>query len=224
MTVAVNWSAVDHVLLDMDGTVLDLAFDNHFWRELVPQRYGEQKGISCEQAWRELEPQFHRWRGRLEWYCLDFWSELTRLDLAALKTEIRHRIRPLEGSEDFLRAVKARGCALWLVTNAHRNSWSLKLEQTGLGPWFDRVVCSHDFDAPKEDVDFWARLQAQHPFNPARTLLVDDSLPVLQAARDHGVDQLVAIRRPDSTAPAQTVAGLPSVDVLADLLPVPPRS
>ena len=31
-----DWSRIDHVLLDLDGTLLDLDFDNHFWQTLVP--------------------------------------------------------------------------------------------------------------------------------------------------------------------------------------------
>ena len=32
----IAWQEVDTVLLDMDGTRLDLAFDNYFWQTLVP--------------------------------------------------------------------------------------------------------------------------------------------------------------------------------------------
>jgi putative hydrolase of the HAD superfamily len=216
----VHWDSVDHVMLDMDGTVLDLAFDNHFWRDLVPERYARQKNLTVEQARAELAPHFESLQGRLEWYCLDYWSNLTQLDLASLTAEIRHRVAPLEGSEDFLRAVKASGRPLWLVTNAHRNSWELKMEQTGLGVHFDRIVCSHEFDAPKEDPNFWTRLQARHPFTRERALFVDDSLPVLRAAKNYGIGQLVAIRRPDTTRPAREITELTSVEKLADLLPV----
>jgi GMP/IMP 5'-nucleotidase len=222
MTAQIDWRSVDHVLLDMDGTVLDLAFDNHFWRDLVPERFAAARGITLEQARAELTPHFESLRGRLEWYCLDYWTELTRLDLASLKAEIRHRIQPLEGSEEFLRAVKASGRPLWLVTNAHRNSWSLKIEQTGLGTWFDRIVCSHDFRAPKEAPEFWTRLAAAHPFDARRALFVDDSLPVLRAARDFGIGQSLAICWPDSSRAASEVTELPSVQCLRDLLPVPP--
>jgi 5'-nucleotidase len=216
----VHWDSVDHVMLDMDGTILDLAFDNHFWRDLVPQRYGQQKGLTLEQARAELQPHFTSLQGRLQWYCLDFWSDLTKLDLAALTAEIRHRVAPLEGSEDFLRAVKTSGRELWLVTNAHRNSWELKMEQTGLGVHFDRIVCSHDFQAPKEDARFWERLHARYPFTPDRALFVDDSLPVLRAAKAYGVGQLVAIRRPDTTRAANDITEHASVEKLADLLPI----
>jgi 5'-nucleotidase len=32
-----DWREIDTVLLDMDGTLLDLEFDSHFWLSLVPQ-------------------------------------------------------------------------------------------------------------------------------------------------------------------------------------------
>jgi len=216
----VHWAAVDHVMLDMDGTILDLAFDNHFWRDLVPQRYASQRGMTVAQARAELEPHFTSLQGRLEWYCLDFWSDLTKLDLASLTAEIRHRVSPLEGAESFLRAVKGSGRPLWLVTNAHRNSWELKMEQTGLGVHFDRIVCSHDFDAPKEDPDFWTRLEARHPFSRERALFVDDSLPVLRAAAAFGIGQCVAIRHPDSSRAPREITEFPAVDRLGDLLPI----
>ena len=32
----IDWTRIDTILLDMDGTLLDLGFDNFFWREHVP--------------------------------------------------------------------------------------------------------------------------------------------------------------------------------------------
>ena len=46
----IDWSQIDTVLLDMDGTLLDLRFDNHFWLELVPRRFAEMHGISVRES------------------------------------------------------------------------------------------------------------------------------------------------------------------------------
>ena len=216
----VRWSDVEWVLLDMDGTILDLAFDNYFWRELVPQRYAQLRGLTLEQARAELLPKFTEVQHTLPWYCTDYWSRITGLDMASLKREVRARIAPLQGAVEFLDAVKASGRQLWLATNAHRDSWSLKLEHTSLTSRFDRIHSSHDFGAPKEDARFWERLQAAHPFNSKRALFVDDSLPVLQSAQRYGIGQVVAIRCPDTGLPRRDIPELAAVDRLADLLPI----
>jgi putative hydrolase of the HAD superfamily len=216
----IDWSSIDHVLLDMDGTVLDLAYDTHFWSTLVPQRYAEHHGISLADSLEFLTPHFINKQGTLDWYCLDHWSGLTGLDIVAMKAEVRERILPLPGSEDFLRGVRAAGKQLWLVTNAHPGSWLLKMEHTGFAPHFDRLLCSHDFGAPKEDARFWPRLRKAHDFDPARTLFADDSLPVLRAARDYGIARVIAIRHPDSTQKPRSVDEFEAVDRLAELLPI----
>ena len=217
---AVRWAEVEWVLLDMDGTILDLAFDNYFWRELVPERYALLRGLTLEQARAELLPKFTEVQHTLPWYCTDYWSRITGLDMAGLKREVRSRIAPLAGAVAFLDAIKASGRQLWLATNAHRDSWVLKLEHTGLTSRFDRIHSSHDFGAPKEDARFWERLQAAHPFDARRTLFVDDSLPVLQSAQRYGIGQVMAIRCPDTGLPRREINEFTAVDGLIDLLPV----
>lgn len=220
MKPVVDWSAVEWVILDMDGTILDLAYDNYFWRELVPERYALLKGLTLEAARAELHPRFVEVQHTLPWYCTDYWSRITGLNMAQLKREARERIRPLEGAVGFLEAVRASGRQLWLATNAHYDSWSLKLEHTGLKGHFDVIRSSHEFGAPKEDAQFWDRLQAAHPFDLDKALFVDDSLPVLESARRHGVGQVVAILHPDTGMPVRKVDGFPAVNRLADLLPI----
>jgi hypothetical protein len=58
----------------MDGTLLDLRFDNFFWQELIPSRYAALHGLPHEEAVAVLTPRFEAARGTLEWYCLDHWS------------------------------------------------------------------------------------------------------------------------------------------------------
>jgi putative hydrolase of the HAD superfamily len=53
----INWNNIDTVLLDMDGTLLDLHFDNYFWLTHVPQRYAEAHGIDAEEAKTRLHTQ-----------------------------------------------------------------------------------------------------------------------------------------------------------------------
>lgn len=214
-----DWSRIDTVLLDMDGTLLDLRFDNYFWRELVPERFARLRGISLAEARAELMPRFAARQGTLEWYCTDFWTREIGFDVAGLKHEVRESIRFLPGAVDFLEAVRANGRRLVLVTNAHHDSLRIKAAQTGLAAYFDVLLSSHSFGYPKEHPQFWHALEAKYPHDPMEALFVDDSLPVLEAARTHGVGQMFAIARPDSTEPPRSVTGFSAVHSVADLLP-----
>ncbi|OHC50347.1 MAG: haloacid dehalogenase [Pseudomonadales bacterium RIFCSPLOWO2_02_FULL_63_210] len=192
------WTEIDTVLLDMDGTLLDLHFDNHFWLEHLPQRYAELHGISRALADAELLPLFHAHAGQLNWYCTDFWSRELKLSIRELKREVAHLIALRPDADTFLAAVRAAGKRVVLITNAHRDSLSLKLERIELAPYFDRLISSHDYGFAKEDQQFWFALQQDLGFAAARSLFIDDSLPILRSARDFGVGHLLAVRQPDS--------------------------
>ena len=215
----IDWTRIDTTLLDMDGTLLDLGFDNFFWREYVPRRYGLARGLEIEEARRLLERLYREREGSLQWYCLDFWTRELDLDLLQLKREVSERVRYIPRVPEFLESVKALDKKLVLVTNAHRDSLLVKIEQTALHRHFDAVYSSHDFGFPKEDERFWLQLAREEPFDPARSLLADDSLPVLRAARDFGIAHLIAIRRPDLGAPRREIDEFPAVDGLGEVSP-----
>lgn len=200
----INWQEIDTVLLDMDGTLLDLHFDNYFWLQHLPTRYAEIHQQDEEQIRQLLAQRFASQQGSLNWYCLDYWSEQLQLDIPALKREIRHLIRIRPHVEDFLAQLKDSNKDVLLVTNAHRHSLDLKMEQTGLLAHFDHVVVSHDYRYPKEQQQFWQQLQLHHPFNPSRTLLIDDTHSVLASAQQFGIQHLLGLRQPDSQQPQRT--------------------
>ncbi|HRY14476.1 MAG: GMP/IMP nucleotidase [Candidatus Competibacteraceae bacterium] len=214
------WPEIDTVLLDMDGTLLDLHFDNHFWRELIPVRYAERHGLSLDQARIEIKTRTQAVEGTLDWYCLDYWTRELALDIVALKREIEHLIAIHPYVTEFLDALHVAGKRILLVTNAHPHSLTLKMEKTRLSGHFDGMICAHDLGRVKEQPEFWPRLQAIEPFDPATTLLVDDNVSILCAARDYGIGRLVAVLRPDSADPLRIPDGFPAIYDFSDLLPI----
>lgn len=215
----IEWKNIDTVLLDMDGTLLDLNFDNHFWREFVPTRFAEKQGLTIEQAKQQLLPQFKKMEDQLEWYCLDYWSQELALDIAGLKAEIAGLISVLPHVIEFLEAVRQPHRQILLITNAHRGSLNLKMEKTCLAPFFDQIISSHDYGAPKEQPLFWSQLQKNHPFDCQKTLFVDDSLTVLSAAKHYGVQHLVSISKPDSQLAAKEIKGFFAIEDFQALMP-----
>ena len=215
-----DWGVVRTVCLDMDGTVLDLHFDNLFWLDALPRRWGERHGVPAEEAIARLRSRFDARRGTLEWYCVDHWSEELDFDIAGLKAEMRAHIRYLPGAIGFLDAVRVLGKRLLLTTNAHPISLGVKNRVAGLEWHFDELVSSHEFGVPKEDAGFWTLLERNHDVDPADTLFVDDSAAVLEAARAAGVGQVYQVLLPDSTQPLrEPLPGFPAIRGLADLMP-----
>jgi putative hydrolase of the HAD superfamily len=218
-TIPLPWDRIATVLLDMDGTLLDLRYDNHFWLEHVPRRYAEARGLPLAAARAELLERYRRAEGTLDWYCVDYWSRELGLDIPLLKEEVDHLIAVHPHVIGFLEAVRVPPRRSLLVTNAHGASIGIKFRRTPLAAHFDRVVSAHDLGVPKEDPDFWRRLAAVEPFDPARTLLVDDSLAVLRSARAFGVARLLAVRRPDSGQPERAEAEFPAIDDFRQIMP-----
>ncbi len=216
--VSLPWSDIDTVLLDMDGTLLDLHFDNFFWLDLVPRRYAQQHGLTFDEAKARLTPRFAATQGTLAWYCTDHWSQELNLDIAALKHEMRSRVRFLPGAELFLASLRRCALRTVLVTNAHPDSLEIKASHVGLPDYFEETVSSHRFGAPKEHDVFWTRLHDSLGYVRERTLFIDDSLSVLRAARRHGIAHLIAINHPDTTLAPRVITEFPAVARVADLL------
>ena len=213
-----HWQRLDTVLLDLDGTLLDLAFDSAFWSQHVPAAYAGRQNISLDQARERLRPLFAAREGTLDWYCIEFWSRELGLDIRALKRQRAHGIRWLPGAREFLEGVRRLGKRLVLVTNAHPDTLAIKNERTEVVRYFDAGFSSHAFGAPKEDPRFWRAFAQVERFDPARSLFVDDSLNVLRAARAAGLDTLYAVRCPDSSCGARAQQEFPAVDAVGDLL------
>jgi putative hydrolase of the HAD superfamily len=216
----IDWHRIQCVLLDMDGTLLDLHFDNHFWQEIVPRRYAEGRGLDVVTAKAVLAPLFRRREGTLDWYCLDYWTRELKLDIALLKEQTAHLIAVHPYVTEFLDALRHSGRRSVLVTNAHPKSLALKLERTRLGARLDAVISAHDIGHAKEQAAFWATLRRCQPFEPTGTLLIDDNLAVLRAARDYGIAELLAVHRPDTRAAPRDTGEFIALRDFRDLLPV----
>jgi putative hydrolase of the HAD superfamily len=216
----INWSKIDCVLLDMDGTLLDLNFDNYFWLEYLPQRYAEEFQVDPEDAKRDINQKTRALEGTLEWYSTTYWTEALGIDVVALKHEVRHLIRELPYCHEFLDELKAAQKDIVMVTNAHHDSLDLKMDKTGLAQKFDRLITVHEFALPKENIACWDEVQRIHRFQPERTLLIDDNLNVLKSAERYGIAHLLAIYQPDSQAPKKDVEHFQALHSFEEILPV----
>jgi len=172
----INWTKIDTVLLDMDGTLLDLHYDNYFWSSYLPQRYAEIKNLPLDET-RQL---------------------LLTIDICLLKQEIKGKIKERPYTKAFLQFLQAKNKNVALVTNAHPIGLELKLAETCIGNYLDNIISSHQFQQPKETQAFWELLEQHMPFDVKRTLFIDDNAAILHSAKTYGIAYTLGIHQPDS--------------------------
>lgn len=212
------WHKIQTVLLDMDGTLLDLHFDTKFWLEHIPLKLSEKTGKSLEEAHAYMKEAFAEVHGEIRWYCLDYWAEKLDLNILEAKQDLVHLIRMRDDCLPFLDALKQSQRQVILVTNAHPDTLALKLEKTALDEHINTLISTHQFGVSKEFQSLWQQLQAQLEFDPATTLFVDDNQAILDAAKQFGIAYTLGVSNPDSQEPENVIAGHPSTNNYHDII------
>ena len=215
-----DWHQIDSILLDLDGTLLDLNFDLHFWLEYIPTVYSKKHGISYKKAKEMIIAMLDAEQGKLNWYCLDYWEEKLKLDIMQLKKDTAHLIQVHEHVKGFLEAAREKKKRIYLVTNAHRKGIKLKMQVTQLQNYFDGIVSSHDFGIAKQEQEFWEHLMKVINFDKERAIFFDDSLDVLKSASKFKIKNIVAINKPSSKIDKKVVPGFVNIENFSQALPL----
>lgn len=206
-----NWDDIDTVLLDMDGTLLDLRFDHHFWLRHVPSELARLENISEQQAQQQMLSHYNKVKGTLEWYCIDYWNKQTNIDIRQLNIDHADTIAMRPDVPAFLQALKQRNIQRVLLTNAHPDSLAIKIDRTGLDQHLDHIYSTHQFGHCKESIKLWQALLAHHPFDPDRTLFIDDNEDLLLMAKQFGIRYVLGIENPNSELAHQSFDSCPAI-------------
>ena len=213
-----DWDSIDTVLLDMDGTLLDLHFDYYFWTQHLPEKYNQIQNGDIQQTTLYIANRLAEKQGQLEWYCTDYWSRQFGLNIIQAQAEVKHLIQERPQVIEFLESLGKHRKNRVLITNSDRPSIELKFANSAIEPLLDQVISSHDYRAAKEDQQFWYELQKNLDFDPATTLFIDDSESVLNAAHQFGVKHLLSIKQPISTQPREDISQFPMIDDFMSLI------
>ncbi|NUG02360.1 HAD-IA family hydrolase [Acinetobacter oleivorans] len=186
------------IMFDMDGTLLDLAFDDFIWNECLPERHAKTHQLPLSVSKEKLYQFYQSHRHTLVWYSSTYWTKTVGVDVLKLQQEFQSKIQARSGCIELLQQLKEQGYICWLVTNADRASLRLKLDNIAIEHFFDVIISSEQVGYAKEDINFWQELQKLHPFNPDEIIFIDDTALVLKTAEKFGIQHLFTISQPSS--------------------------
>ncbi|MBE8215783.1 MAG: HAD hydrolase-like protein [Endozoicomonadaceae bacterium] len=189
---------IDTIFFDLDGTLIDLYFEDQFWMKKLPQYYAQKNNISFNAAQAFIQVKMTRLAGSLNWYCIDYWNHYLNCNILEAATDLLSLLVFRPQAKNLLLYLKKMKYQTAIITNAHPNNFNLKDHYLHLTPYVDWVVSSHQLGFPKEQPVFWKQLNALYPFNSNTTLFIDDTLTVLRSAKQHGIQHLRWIPNPSS--------------------------
>ena len=214
-----EWEEIELVLLDLDGTLLDLNFDNWFWNYYLPIEYAKTFSIPNHQAIDFTRKSLDSKSGTLSWYDIDYWSERFMIDIAKIKLRSSSKVSLRPNVIEFLSSMRRANKELVMVTNAHRKVFEIKMEKIDLTGWFDKIIISHELKAAKEDILFWEKLEPLLKIDFHKALLIDDNEEVLKVAKNFGVGQVLSIANPDSGQKPKRKSSYHAISDFSEIIP-----
>ncbi|MGL1932737.1 MAG: HAD hydrolase-like protein [Desulfotalea sp.] len=218
ITPNLNWDKIDTVLLDMDGTLLDLHFDHYFWTEYVVGKYAEKNQVSIKQAYSLYQEQSNATMGGIKWTQTDYWSEVFDLDIITLQSEISHLIQQLPSTRKFLDFLKSHRKKIVLVTNSDDKSLRLKFKHTNIENYFDDIFTSTRAQFAKEEIPYWDYISMELSLDRNKTILIDDNEQVLKTAENLQLNHLLCFAKPNSKREISYSQKYPSIASFDELL------
>lgn len=185
---------IECLLIDMDGVILDNAYDNDFWQNQIPEVIADSKGIAFDAAKRLAIQIFNYKKNTKDWYDVDYWSNMLDIDIEAQKRSEKSfsRISLYDGVIDTLSILKNK-TKMILITNAHRKTLNIKLEKYNLTPYFDEMVCAHELNYVKEDIQLWYMLRSKYRLDYEKTLLVEDTINNINVGLSAGISGAIYV-------------------------------
>ena len=207
-----KWNSIETFFLDMDGTLLDLAYDNYFWHEHIPALYSKKNGITMQEGTHIFEELYKNKQDTMEWYSISYWSKVLKIDLQLEILKTRNQIKVFDGAIDLLRKLKKHKIKIYLLTNCPREMLDIKMTQTKLWGYFDKIISSEDCGYIKESDEFWGYLNKNIEYNTRTTVFIDDNQNVLRYSKNNGIQNIYCIDFPDSKKDRQIVNGYQCIE------------
>ena len=189
----VKLNSTTAILSDLDGVILDLAYDIKFWELWLPEQVANQTNKSIEETKAEIKAEIDIQRGTLNFYDLNYWDDLLNVDCMQIFREKTERCSYLEGSYEALQRLSTLKNPKYIMTNGDPRIQDYKAETQNFLEFFDSIFYSMHVGYPKESKEFWALARHNLNLDFEDTIFIDDDFKVVTAAAKAGIKQVAWI-------------------------------
>ena len=189
----VKLNSTTAILSDLDGVILDLAYDIKFWELWLPEQVANQTNKSIEETKAEIMAEIDIQRGTLNFYDLNYWDDLLNVDCMQIFIEKTERCSYLGGSYEALQRLSTLKNPKYILTNGDPRIQEYKAETQNFLEFFDSIFYSMHVGYPKESKEFWALARHNLNLDFEDTIFIDDDFKVVTAAAKAGIKQVAWI-------------------------------
>ena len=189
----VKLNSTTAILSDLDGVILDLAYDIKFWELWLPEQVANQTNKSVEETKAEIKAEIDIQRGTLNFYDLNYWDDLLNVDCMQIFKEKTERCSYLGGSHEALQRLSTLKNPKYILTNGDPRIQDYKAETQNFLEFFDSIFYSMHVGYPKESKEFWALARHNLNLDFEDTIFIDDDFKVVTAAAKAGIKQVAWI-------------------------------
>ncbi|MFL2724630.1 MAG: HAD family hydrolase [Gammaproteobacteria bacterium] len=189
----VKLNSTTAILSDLDGVILDLAYDIKFWELWLPEQVANQTNKSIEETKAEIKAEIDIQRGTLNFYDLNYWDDLLNVDCMQIFKEKTERCSYLRGSYEALQRLSTLKNPKYVLTNGDPRIQDYKAETQNFLEFFDSIFYSMHVGYPKESKEFWALARHNLNLDFEDTIFIDDDFKVVTAAAKAGIKQVAWI-------------------------------
>ncbi len=205
----IDWSAIDTVLLDMDGTLIDRHHEDMFWHGILPKAYARKNKMTLKQA-EDFLFKLYASKGpkSLEWGSAALWEKDLKIGFRSLRRKIVPYIKLHPHTLEFLKFLKRNKKTVYLVTAADPSDVDIEVAHTKIGKYIDEIFTTFDFGATKHYPIFWKRFQKKIKFDSKRTMLAEDNENIARVASKFGIRYVIFKSKASSKKPPKIPKGL----------------
>jgi len=190
------------ISFDLDDTLSDSKFDELIWRTEIPKAYAKEKGMTFEQAYKEVTTEYKNLWGKAagNWRDASFW--LTHFGLKTtwedLLSAVHHEIKHFDDVVPVLDELSKK-FKLIIVSNAERKFIDAKLKLNHIGKFFSKVYSApSDFNLKKKEAQVFRKVCEDFNIKPEELIHIgDDEKYDVEVPKSVGIKAFLLCRKGD---------------------------